>query len=1262
VHLLATRPGGYAAGDGVVDLRQTPAELVILSAADTDLLLLANAADALPSDYPTLRLASLLALRSNASVDLYVDAVLRHAKVVIVALMGGTSYWPYGVDRLVELARDGALELALVPGDDTFDPELARLGSVSPADGHALWRYLREGGPQNASALLGFVGQRFFGRSTVVAPAVELARAVLYDPECGATDLASWRRSWPKAAPVAALLFYRAHLQAGNLRAFDALIAILARRGLAPLPIALASLKDPECRAEVELLLAAAGASVVLNTTGFALAGFDAAGSVTADLGLGRPVLQVMVSGGSVDDWRAGALGLSPRDLAMSVVLPELDGRIITRAVTFKGLSRRSERTELDVAEYQIEPERAAFVAELAARWVELARTAKAERRVALVLANYPARDGRIGNGVGLDTPASTLEILRALAAEGYPVADVPDDAAALMQALLAGVTNEIGPIDTRLARQSLSLVDYDAFWRGLPGELRSAVLRRWGPVENDPRHRDGRLVIAGLALGGTFVGVQPARGYEIDPLATYHDPELVPPHGYLAFYAWLRRVYRAHAVVHVGKHGNLEWLPGKSVALGPSCWPDAVLGPVPHLYPFIVNDPGEGTQAKRRAQAVIIDHLVPPLTRAENYGRLRDLEKLVDEYYQATQLDPPRAQLLQRDILKLARDTQLSRELGFAERSASAEEEERLLVRVDAYLCELKESQIRDGLHVFGRSPRGEQRIDTLLALARLPIRRGVGKDQGLIGALSRALLEDGSRPAFDPLDADFSAPWPGPRPALLSEITTDPWRTAGDTRERLELLARAIIAGEIEAPPACRDVAERVRSELGPLLDCCGEQELSGLSKGLDGRYVAPGPSGAPTRGRLDVLPTGRNFYSVDVRAVPTPAAVELARRAADRLVQRYVQDHGEYPRTVALSVWGTATMRTGGDDIAQALALLGARPVWAEASGRVIDTEILPLSVLRRPRVDVVLRISGFFRDAFPDLIRLFDSAVRSVAELDETDEQNPVRARVRADERALQSKGVEAVLAARQARYRVFGSPPGAYGTGLASLLDSGRWRDRQDLAQVFLAWSAHAYGGDASAAEGYGVPARSSLEAQLQAVDAVLHNQDNREHDVLDSSDYYEFLGGLAASVELVRGRPAALYHGDHANPAAPRVRSFGEEIARVIRSRVVNPKWIAGARRHGYKGASEMAATVEYLFGFAATAGLVEDHQFALVSDAYLLDEQNRRFLVEHNPSALREMTERLLEAAQRGLWREPGERRAALEELLLDVEEGARR
>ncbi|HEX4351433.1 MAG TPA: cobaltochelatase subunit CobN, partial [Polyangiales bacterium] len=805
-------------------------------------------------EYPSLRLASLLALRSNASIDLYVERVLSSTRLVVVALMGGQAYWPYGVEQLVERARDGAFELVLVPGDDSIDPELERLSTVGPVDGRRVWRYLREGGPANARALLQFIAARWFGRGDMPSAPQPLARVAVYHPQAARGALARWQSEWQPSAAVVALLFYRAHLQAGNLAAFDALIQQLLQAGHNPLPISIASLKERACRATVEALLQRTAAALVLNTTGFAIASPSSddttssfgARSREGALGLDRPILQVIMSGGNAEDWRAEQTGLSPRDLAMSVVLPEIDGRIITRAVSFKGLARRSARAEIDVAEYHVEHERAEFVVALASNWIRLARTPARARRIALVLANYPTRDGRLGNGVGLDTPASTIEILRALERADYSVADIPRDGNALMTLLQAQVTNDLELNDGRISHQSLSRDDYATFFHGLPSALQVSIEQRWGPVERDPRVRRGRIMVSGVRFGETFVGIQPARGYEIDVSATYHDPDLVPPHGYLAFYAWLRRVYGVHAIVHVGKHGSLEWLPGKSVALGAECWPDAVFGPLPHLYPFIVNDPGEGTQAKRRSQAVIIDHLVPPLTRAETYGPLRDLEKLVDEYYQALALDPPRAQLLRRDILATARAAQLHRELGFAHpQRASVDEDDRLLVSIDAYLCELKESQIRDGLHVFGRSPEGEQRLDTLLALSRLPTRNGVAANSGMLRSLADALFESN---AFDPLDADFAAAWSGPKPALLAEVSTDDWRTNGDTRERLELLARAILADEIAPPEACTSVVARIMDEVAPALDRSGANELAGLLCGLEGRFVEPGPSGAP------------------------------------------------------------------------------------------------------------------------------------------------------------------------------------------------------------------------------------------------------------------------------------------------------------------------------------------------------------------------------------------------------------------------------
>ncbi|WP_132626506.1 cobaltochelatase subunit CobN, partial [Pseudomonas aeruginosa] len=677
--------------------------------------------------------------------------------------------------------------------------------------------------------------------------------------------------------------------------------------------------------------------------------------------------------------------------------------------------------------------------------------------------------------------------------------------------------------------------------------------------------------------------------GYQLDPAAVYHDPDLVPPHGYLAFYFWLRHAYRADALLHVGKHGNLEWLPGKGVGLSAECWPDALLGPLPNIYPFIVNDPGEGAQAKRRTQAVIIDHLMPPLTRAESYGPLRDLERLADEFYDASLLDPRRAEQLRGEILVLLRDNRLDREIGLQ----LSDDPDSWLPQLDAYLCDLKESQIRDGLHVFGESPSGRLRLDTLLALLRVPRGDGKGANAGLLKSLA-----DDLGLGFDPLACDMSEAWQGARPACLEERGGEPWRTLGDTRERLELLALHWIERCLggESPPAAwrasGEVLRGLCEQVAPTLDACGGAEIDGLLAALEGRFVPAGPSGAPSRGRLDVLPTGRNFFSVDVRNLPTPTAWRIGFQSANLLLERHLQEHGDHLRQLGLSVWGTATMRTGGDDIAQALALLGVRPVWQAGSQRVADFEILPVSLLDRPRVDVTLRVSGFFRDAFANLIRLFDAAVQAVAELDEAEELNPLAARVRLERQRLEAQGTAPAEARRQAGWRIFGAKPGAYGAGVQGAIEERLWETRADLAEVYLNWGGYAYG-----AADDGTPARERFAQRLERLQAVLHNQDNREHDLLDSNDYYQFQGGMLAAVETLRGAPVASYHGDHSQPDNPRIRTLKEELNRVVRARAVNPKWIAGMKRHGYKGAFELAATVDYLCAFDATSELIDDHQ-----------------------------------------------------------------
>ena len=1242
MHLLAAQPGEIADGSAAVDLGQTPGDIVYLTAADSEITLLANAQRALGPDAPTLRLANLMALGHNYSVDLYVENVVAKAKLVILRLLGGRGYWPYGLGEIVAACRAKRIRLACLPGDDAPDADLME-GSTLPAEAvHRLWRYMIEGGPDNAGNLLRYAADLAV-RATDWQEPKPLLRAGLYWPS-GAQTLTDLQAHWRPERPVAAILFYRALLQAGNLAAVDGLIAALDKAGLNALPIFAASLREPQSAAIVEELLAAAPPDVILNATGFSRATPGETYAPSHD----APELQVIFSGGTEAAWRAGTRGLSPRDIAMNVALPEVDGRLITRAVSFKAAAARDALTEADIVSYAPIADRLRFVAELAGGWARLRRKAANERRVALVLANYPNRDGRIGNGVGLDTPASAVVILKALQNAGYDVRDLPRNGADLVARVLAGQTND----HTRhgLEAESLSLADYQMFFARLPKAVRDAVTARWGAPETDPFYRPGdvdcgRFVIAAFRCGNVAVGLQPARGYNIDPGQNYHDPALVPPHGYLAFYAWARESFGADAIVHLGKHGNLEWLPGKALALSEDCLPEAALGPLPHLYPFIVNDPGEGTQAKRRAAACIVDHLTPPLTRAESYGPLRDLERLVDEYFEASAVDPRRCKLLSGEILDLARRHGIAADCGIAPGSDEID----ALAKLDGYLCELKELQIRDGLHIFGVSPAGDQLTDLLVALARVP-RAGAADETSLLRALASDLALD-----VDPLACDMADAWNGPRPAAL--VHDAPWRTAGDTVERLELLARKLVGGTAQpeaAWPRTQSVMAQIDGSLRPAVAACGIAELNGLLAGLAGRFVPPGPSGAPTRGRPDVLPTGRNFYSVDTRAVPTPAAWTLGWKSAALLIERHAQEKGEYPRAVALSAWGTSNMRTGGDDIAQGLALMGVKPTWDNASRRVTGFEILPLSILNRPRVDVTLRVSGFFRDAFPGLIDLFDSAARAVAALDEPAADNPLAGRAREERAQLIAQGSTDAQADRLSTYRVFGSKPGAYGAGLQALIDERGWTTSGDLARAYVAWSGYAYGAGSE-----GAPAHETFGTRLARVEAVLHNQDNREHDLLDSDDYYQFEGGIAAAVTEARGQAPEIYHNDHSRPESPRIRTLREEIGRVVRARAVNPKWLKGVMRHGYKGAFEMAATVDYLFAFAATTNAVADHHFDAIYDAYIADPTVQAFVADANPAALKEMSARLLEAQERGLW-QPTSNRAVHDLMKLSGKETA--
>jgi len=1223
MHLLSAQAGAIQQEGEAIDLNQRPGALVFASSADSELAMLAGAADR--AGESELRLANTLRLTNNLSVDLWLEQTASHARLVVLRLIGGAAYFQYGVDELTALCANRRVPLVLLPGDANPDPILQSRSTVHPDDWSRLHSLFVAGGPDNADAILRAFSTLSLhqrgqapdeGALSDLTP-TPFARFGLWYPGHGITGETGLRTvHGPGATAYVPILFYRAALEGAGTATIEALIAELERQNLAAVPILVSSLKEGPCVRFVKNALAAFPPSAVFNLTGFAL-GIDGLDDKSNPFSTSdAPVIQLIQSGRSEAQWQADSQGLSSKDMAMFLVMPEVDGRLGGLIVGHKADAVWHERCQVPLTAYTPDASGIARAVALAKNWSRLRITPRAERRIALVLGNYPIRDGRLANGVGYDAPESTVQMLRALEAGGYTTT-LTVTAAALIAALQSGPTNAEPSRGTSPAQ--LSLARYLGLFATLPAKIRDEVTSRWGEPATDPFVRGDAFHLPALIFGNVAILLQPARGYQLDETASYHDPALVPPHAYLAAYLWLRHEFGGHALLHNGKHGTLEWLPGKATALDEASYSDVLWGQLPHLYPFIVNDPGEGTQAKRRTGAVIIDHLVPPLTRAESYGPLKDLEALLDEYYAASGMDRRRLADLRRRILDFVSDSKLDRDIGLPE------DETQALIKIDNFLCDLKEAQIRDGLHVFGQSPTGDLERDLIVALARVPRGEGPGEN-----SLIRALADD-LKLGIDPLTANLGDAWTGP------DIFPEKTRTLGDVVEHLEAIAADLVDGKCEPAPdwhAARAVLATVESIIRPRLAASGPAEMQALLDGLDGKFIRPGPSGAPSRGRLDVLPTGRNFYSVDSRAVPTPTAWELGRKSAEGLVLRHLQDHGHHLRSVALSVWGTANMRTGGDDIAQAMALIGAKPVWDPGSLRVSGYEIIPLPKLGRPRVDVTLRISGFFRDAFPAQIALFDRAVRAIGALDEPTDDNPIAARMRSDALGLMAEGKSEREAGLAAGHRIFGSKPGTYGAGLNALIDSGTWSTKADLGRQALDWGQYAYG-----AQTAGTPERDRFAARLSDIDAVVHNQDNREHDLLDSDNYYQFEGGLSAAAETLTGVKPAAYHNDHSRPERPLIRTLEEEISHVMRSRVVNPKWLAGMQRHGYRGAFEIIATVDFMFAFAATTGAVKTHHFDLTFEAFVENEAIRDFIRTANRYGYDELIAKFNDAIKRGLW-----------------------
>jgi cobaltochelatase CobN len=1062
MHLLSTSSTSLDDVVEPVDLGQPPGDIAILSFADSDLAGLAAAWAAERDALPSVRLVQLRDLKHPMSVDLWIERVASHARIIVVRLLGGMDWWRYGIERLSSLARERGIALAVLPGEDRDDPRLADLSTLPPDELAALLRYFREGGRDNLRALLRRLG-RHAGAPLECAEPREVPRVGAYTPAQQALDLGGLLQTLAIGKPIVPIVFYRSMLLAADVAPIDALYQALAARGLAPAPLFVTSLKDTESAAFLRDAMRQLKPSLIVTTTAFAATASPEEPTPLDEAGV--PVLQAVVATTRRAAWADSPRGLGAADLAMHVVLPELDGRVLAGVVAFKAPSETLAELAFAGLSNQPEADRVDAVADRIAAWVHLQKTPRAERRIAVLLPDYPGAPGRTGYAVGLDVPASVNALLADLAAEGYAVSGAPSSSKALLNALEAG--GESMPRET-----------YRDLLAGLPAAVSEKIDAAWGNPEGAFRFR-------ARTFGNVIVALLPDRGRRDNRRADYHDPALPPCHTLLAFGLWLRHVEKVDAIVHMGAHGTLEWLPGKAVALTAACFPEAVVGPLPVIYPFIVSNPGEAAQAKRRIAAVALGHMPPPLIDTDLSGDARELERLVDEYAQADGLDRRRRERLARLIFESAQRSGLAGEAGVDAQSGPDE----ALRRIDAWLCDLKDLAIKDGQHIYG---------------------------------------------------------------------------SAGNERRAL-----------IDA---------------------------------LDGRRIPPGPAGSPHRERRDVIPTGRNMFTADPRALPTPTAVDLGRLAADEVIRGYMQSHGEMPRALVIDLWGSATLRTGGEEIAQGLALMGCRPAWDHATGRVTGVEVLPCASIGRARVDVTYRISGLFRDLFPAQIALLDAATRAVAARDETDDENPLRA--------------------TKTHARIFGTAPGAYGAGIDGLTEPA------EIGEAYLVAASHSYGG----ADGDGGLAPGAFADRVASADLLVHVSDDLARDLLEGAEDAAHVGGFAAAAAALGNNPDLVML-DMTDPRRPRARPLSNALARIVRARAINPRFIEGQMRHGPRGAAELAETVDRLIDFAATTRAVPSALIDLVHDAYLADPKVRDFLMLENPAAARAIAERLDSARRLGLW-----------------------
>ncbi len=1158
-------------------------------------------------------------LNSFAQIDNYFLKTINYAKVVVLRLFGDKGTWSYGIENLMKWQEVNINRtLLILSGTEEEDLSLNELSSVDLDTSLKITKLLRSGGRENYRRFLHCLTYLLSSKNNI--PDKFTSNVCYPDP---------YKYNWKNEKGLkVGIISYKSLFLANEIELSNELISQLRSYGLSPKTVFISTLKNIDVKNKLISLFKKEDIKLIITTTSFSSSVHSSNVNKDDDLNifksLNLPILQVLSSNKSKKDWINSSTGMNATELLMQIVIPEFDGRITTKPSAFKEVTSINKTLCSKITSYKVDIGNIKWITKLASNYLKLNNLENFYKKISLVIANYPVKNGRIGNGVGLNTPQSVLNILYWLKEEGYDLGseELPKNTSELISLLLKKRTNDIESQNNK-PLDYLSLNEYLEFWNRLSPYPKNLIVERWGIPSKSPDLENNGFSINGLLFGKICLLIQPQRGYDTESKRDIHSPDLPPPHRYLAQYHWLEKNFDSNAICHIGKHGTVEWLPGKSIGLSNECFPSIICPPIPNIYPFIVNDPGEGSQAKRRTHATIIDHLTPPLDRSELYGKLSILEQLLDEYYDAKLLNSKRINIIEKSILEIIKTD--FKDIRFLDQSNIIEE-------IDSYLCELKESQIRTGLHSFGSRQKSFNEINLILSIARVPTSNRMGLIQYISSNLNLEL---------NPWTNNFKQVLSDKDKDIISNFSTDNINNFRRALEFLENQAKFLIYYYFYKDKFTHNDLKILENEkilllfsenkhknyfyliykeiVEPIIQS-SKNEKHSFIKALNGVYINSGPSGAPTRGKTEVLPTGKNFFSIDSRGLPTESAWIVGCESASQIIDLYKQDNGQDLKKIAISVWATSTMRNGGEDICQILYLLGVKPIWDGPSRRVIDLEIIPLSILSRPRVDVTLRISGMFRDAFPQLISLIYKAIKLVSLLNEDIKFNPILGSLKNGD----------------SLNRIFGSAPGSYGAGLQELISNSNWENINDFADSYINWSKWIYSDLNEPIE-----SKKELENALKNIQVVIHNQDNREHDILDSDDYYQFQGGISSAVKKLQGKFPEIYHGDLSKFKSSKINKLSYEINKIVRTRVLNPKWINGMKENGYKGAFEFSATLDYLYAYDATTELVSDWCYTQIYKSWICDQNLRKFFIENNPWALRDLSQRFIEIINRKMWNE---------------------